>query len=281
MVFTINPSFVFILIFYGWSGYLLQASYFFAMILIHELAHFSMFLCYKVKVKNIELTPFGGKITYERSVLDLRQEMVILMAGPISNLLVGIALQFLGINGYYIQANYFLFLLNILPLVPLDGGKFSKLFLSQYIGHLKATRILCVFTYIIIVIVDIFVLIFIGGYKTVLNIAIFTLFVAWETYKESKEAIYTFMREIVYKKELIYKKKIMSTRHIVAMDTVTLKSILNSFVPNKYHLIVLLDENAMSYKIVDEIQIIDAILDLGLNHTLKDVINKRSETNEK
>lgn len=280
--FIVSPFFIMVFVFYIYSGYILQASYFFAMIIAHEFAHFIMFLYYKIKVESIELMPFGGKITYNRFIIKPVQEVSIFISGPICNLFTGLVLQFLGIDYYYIKANYFLFLLNILPLMPLDGGKIFRLFLSQHIGYLKANRIIYASTYTIIGIINIFILIFFREYRIIFSSIIFSLFIIWETYNENRTFVYTFMKEIIYKKEMIHKEKIMNIRQIVAIDSIPARAVLNYFLPNKYHLIFLLNNEAVLYEIIDEVQLIDAILNLGLNCTLKDIItHKRSETNER
>lgn len=102
-------------------------------ILIHELGHFLAMKAYKYKDLGIFFVPLvGAYATGTKDRISQKQHLVILLAGPLPGILFGIALYVLA--PYYEHpilsklANMFLLInfFNLLPIMPLDGGKIVK-----------------------------------------------------------------------------------------------------------------------------------------------------------
>jgi Zn-dependent protease len=139
----------------------------FALVVIHELTHSLVAQHYGVKVKNITLLPLGGVSSMEEIPEEPRKELIISVAGPLSNLvLVAIMLglsplvvdwgtlrffslfrvliferSFTGAYLYLMVTNAFLALFNLLPAFPLDGGRVFRASLAFRMGRARATRI--------------------------------------------------------------------------------------------------------------------------------------------
>ena len=131
-------------------------------LLIHELGHFFAMKAFNYSNAKLFVLPLLGAIdTGKNTVITQRQMSLVILAGPIPGILIGIAL--LIANNYYpndrleMLGNIFMGLnfFNLLPFMPLDGGRIlSTLFINQ--NHI----IRVVFTIISILFLVLFTIIF-------------------------------------------------------------------------------------------------------------------------
>jgi len=131
----------------------------FACVALHELGHSLVALHYKIPVASITLYPIGG-ISRITKRAEPKQELWITLAGPAVNLVIAAILW--GIlssqghtpslrsvwkgNGDFLtmlfDANVVLFLFNLIPAFPMDGGRILRAFLAVMgMGPAQATRI--------------------------------------------------------------------------------------------------------------------------------------------
>ena len=118
-------------------------------ILLHELGHAWGSLIQGVRVKRIMI--FGGGGFCERGASATRyQDELIVAMGPIVNLVIwaiaSLAVPYVdGLAGWMLawlaQINLFLALFNLVPLMPLDGGKLFQLALMRVLPPVTATQI--------------------------------------------------------------------------------------------------------------------------------------------
>ncbi len=123
----------------------------FVCVLIHELFHSITSKRNGIKVKKIVLYPFGGGSIIDFEKVSPEIEFRISIVGPIASLLLavvfGIANLYTpsGIISSTIQIlfllNIFLGVFNLLPWLPLDGGRALRSYLQKTRSFLDATRI--------------------------------------------------------------------------------------------------------------------------------------------
>lgn len=139
----------------------------FACVLLHELGHGLMAQEYGIRVRNITLFPFGGAAFIEQMPMRPRPELLITAAGPAVNVAIAMALLpvilLMGVfNGYssigdYVHylddvsiggifvylffANVTLFLFNLLPAFPMDGGRLVRAGLASVMSRERSTSI--------------------------------------------------------------------------------------------------------------------------------------------
>lgn len=113
----------------------------------HEFAHALAARIYGIGCRQIILLPVGGVALLERMPREPRQELVITGAGPLMTLLLAlIAFPFAVflpniITMGFLGVNVALFVFNVAPLFPMDGGRFLRAFLASWINYEKATLI--------------------------------------------------------------------------------------------------------------------------------------------
>lgn len=138
----------------------------FACVTVHELAHSLTAMRYGVTVHHITLLPIGGVAQMESIPSEPREELIMSLAGPLSNisialLIVLVALPFRiratmsveelfqvlgtvswrGLVAYVVSANLALGLFNLVPAFPMDGGRVLRALLAMRMGQAKATQI--------------------------------------------------------------------------------------------------------------------------------------------
>jgi stage IV sporulation protein FB len=120
----------------------INGKYFFPMIvgwLIHEMGHVVAGKIVDVRLKpEVGLLGIGLKESSEPHGL---QESFLAAGGIVANLLWGIICSVFSLV-YYYEATMLLAILNIIPVLPLDGGKILRGIMSRHYSELNVTRCL-------------------------------------------------------------------------------------------------------------------------------------------
>jgi len=125
---------LYILVFYLFFSWDLQSILLLTLaLIIHEMGHFIAMKAFGYKDVNMFFVPLlGAYVTGTKSRTSQRQNVIMLLAGPVPGVFIGLGLA---IAGYMQQeaalfgaANIFVILnlFNMLPVMPLDGGKVLK-----------------------------------------------------------------------------------------------------------------------------------------------------------
>lgn len=128
-------------------------------VFVHELSHSLVARRAGIRIESITLLFFGGVASIEEKETDPRIEFWMALAGPAMSLVVGlvcIALLYLTsiflpsspesgvllyIWGYLAILNLLLFIFNLLPAFPMDGGRVLRAYLALRMPMHKATGI--------------------------------------------------------------------------------------------------------------------------------------------
>lgn len=128
--------------------------------IVHELGHLIAGLILRFKPEEIRLTPVGLQIRfkadYQKESLKNNKEIeikraIVAFAGPLTNLLISTFvlimckfnshLQNLYIIQIVVYANFLIAMFNLIPIYPMDGGRFLNEVLKIFIGNKKAYKI--------------------------------------------------------------------------------------------------------------------------------------------
>ncbi|MEG6523127.1 M50 family metallopeptidase [Desulfotomaculum sp. 1211_IL3151] len=282
----LNPLFLVLLSLYFVAGVLEKGLIIFGLVLFHELAHTLVARMLGVPVINIEILPFGGvaRMGGEMSVQPSK-EIAVALTGPASNiLLIGLALGLKNygiwseeLSPYFIQVNMMLALFNLLPALPLDGGRVLRSLLATHIGISQATLTAARIGQITAVAV--ISLGVIGFFQRIvgLDVIIIALFVLYAASKEKNLAPYLFVRHLAHKKEELIQTGILPVEKLVALEDVPLKEIVKLFVPQKFHLILLLNRQMELQGQVSEAQVVDALFQQGMDVPVGSLIKPKNQ----
>lgn len=225
----------------------------FSAVLLHELAHAAAALALGFAVREVELLPFGGVARIERlGDAGASSEMIIAAAGPITSLVLA-ALMHVSIVSFpiwaddlsfYKQVNLTLALFNLIPGLPLDGGRILRAWLSKYREYTDATLIaakISKFIAILLCSVVIYDYLATGTVNITFVFAAVFLYVAAKT--EVKVAGFRQMRVLSQKKASLTAKGVMPARHLTALEGTIVSDIINLFGPEEYYVVLVVDDN--------------------------------------
>jgi Zn-dependent protease len=130
----------------------------FACVVIHELSHSLVARRFGREPKSIMLLPIGGVATIDMMPTKPLQEIVISIIGPATNIVIAILLALIGGSSMaaalanhsnltasqifitdLIMANIILAIFNLIPALPMDGGRIFRSILALKFGFLRAT----------------------------------------------------------------------------------------------------------------------------------------------
>ncbi len=240
----------------------------FFIVLVHELGHTIAATYYSWRIKRVMLLPFGGVAEMdEHGNRPLLEELVVILAGPLQHfflLVIAFGLYSLDVlsladfNMFW-EYNFFILLMNLLPIFPLDGGKLLFLLLSAKLPFSKAHRYIIVMSWV-------FVSLCVGllcVYNfTHINSWLILFFLSYSLFLEWKQHPYVMMRFLLerhYGKNVEYRK----VAFIKANVSEPLLQILKRFYRGQKHRIVVehnsLDENELLYAYFSEKRVTDTI----------------------
>ena len=120
--------------------------FFLISITLHELAHIIIAKFFKINLKNLRVSIFGASLEIEKKSNNKQIKKILMyLAGPIVNLAFAFIVYKEGIfrsnKMEMVYTNLSLFLFNLLPIIPLDGGNILKEILKIKLNNLRACKV--------------------------------------------------------------------------------------------------------------------------------------------
>lgn len=286
ITFRFHWLFVLLLFALAFYGYLEETLILFGLVLMHEVAHMLTARACGLEVGSVELFPFGGVASVEDVLeLDPQVETNVALAGPLLNFALVAAAMLLYANipawrdnesfHFFIRCNLVLGFFNLLPALPLDGGRVLRASLAAGLGFQQATEAAIRLSQIIAVILfslGIY-LFFIGHFHISLFFAAFFLYYSAE--KERTAAIYAFIRSLSRKKKLFYQQGVLPLTTLLVLDQAPLKEVLRRFVIKKFHRVVIVTKEDRVLGEMMENDVMDAIVSHGLYAPISKALTRK------
>lgn len=253
------------------------------LVMIHEMSHYLAAYSFGFKEFNIQIMPFGARLNLE-ALEDAtpKQDLIITIAGPLSNFILALVFYciniFLNTNSIrlLIYSNLALGILNLLPSLPLDGGRILRDILAIKMPYRQANKYAVNTSFVVgsLMAVVYFILFFRGEGNILL--CLISLLVLVTAIKEKERVAYVIMGDIIKKRAKFLKKGYMENRSICIFYKKDLLSALSLVDKNKYSMFLIVDEDMSVVDVVYENEIIKGISSYG-NISLEEFMDKHDD----
>lgn len=280
--FTLNNWFIVLIVIFALIGMGLKVLGVFAAVLWHELAHAAVAASLGYPVREIELLPFGGVARIERvGEAGSTSEILMAAAGPLASLVMAAVIYFVMTRApawtvmleFYLKVNLMLALFNLLPGLPLDGGRILRALLATRWDFAAATAMVVNTGKLIsaglatVSAVDFWLT---GTLNLTFLIAAVFLYAAARA--ETAVAGFRTMRILANKKAELTTRGVLPTVHFTTLNTVAARDILRFFGPEQYHIVLIVDNQLRLQGTLTETQVWEALPSRGLYARIGDFL---------
>lgn len=215
-----------------------------------------------LKIDRLVFYPYGVNLKLKNKFIhSLADEIILYISGPLANCLMALisGMAYISIKNTYLQlfyiGNIFLFIFNMLPVYPLDGGIILKKLFSYRFGEKAAERLMLVSSAVISA-----ALIAIGAYTayiTEFNFSVILLasFLICSIFTQKEKYDSDFVKELMFYK----KKKKKNIRHIIVPCDTAYTSVAKKFSNNSYTVVYFENKNGKITEVMSEGDIMNHI----------------------
>lgn len=277
----ILPALWFLAILLGIGNHLIPPI---AALLFHELGHFLAARLCKLRIEEMEIMPYGGVM----SIAGLPH------AAPLSCFILSAAGPFFSILGFiFVRIHYtpsaqnafflyefarhslLLFLLNLFPALPMDGGRMVRALLSRRISYEKATKAL------------IYLGFFLGFSLCLLSVfsafqghlllapAFAGCYLLYAASLEGNQGFARYASSLISLRQRMDDRECIEMEHLAVGEKMPLSRLMLEISQGKIHRIHVLTDDGMQEKgIILDADLWDALME-GKSKTAGDLIKKR------
>ncbi len=235
-------------------------------LLLHEAAHCLCALYFHLPIIQIELTPFGGSMQiHQIESLPSGKSFFLSCAGPLCNALLSAVSLFIswryalysGYLLYFIQCNVFMLFLNLLPVLPLDGGRMLLALLSRYFDRIKVLRILLIISRLLSA-----VLIVTGFFLMQFSLVMLSCYLLYAAAIEERTGVSRYLAAFISRRVRFEKHKTLPVQSLCAASTLPVSLLIPHLRPGAYHIIEVLQEDTLTHLgRLSEDTLLSAVLD--------------------
>lgn len=244
----------------------------FIFVLLHELAHIFTAKKFGIGCKKIVITPIGQVAILDgMEKLTRNKKLVIVSAGVFLNLIFAFIFSFFTDEKMQLIKNINLSIafFNILPIYPLDGGRFLQYYLGSKIGDLKASYVIKKISKIIS-----YILFFLGFLQILLisyNISLLCLGIYFMKINKNEYIKFTFeFYKNLVEKNNFQKYRVMQVKEII-VDNETINKEIIFNLGQDYFTFINISKNGDIIAKISEKDFLKYIEKNGLNDRVYDI----------
>ncbi|MBE7028436.1 MAG: hypothetical protein E7407_05335 [Ruminococcaceae bacterium] len=248
--------------------------------LLHEIAHVLVARGLGIGISYIEVLPFGVCARLKEDVIkNPSHEILVALSGPVLNIILAILVCFLNrfdlitpeYLTYFFFCNCAMACINLVPVLPLDGGRILRGILTYNLGFLRAYNITAKISRIPVFIIfssAVYLLLTNGFNFSLLLIGVFLVSQLLNDQKNiSKHALF----EMLHYEEKIKNNTLHSASVITAHKSTPARKILKKLSYHTYYIILVVDDNLNVSKTLTEGQLIRSLTNKGIRISLDEV----------
>ncbi len=190
------------------SGYFYEVMTLYLCLIIHELGHLIMIKIFKKDILLLEISPIGGILYIDKCQNDYNfKELLIYLSGPLASFILYVSFIFFHVNVILLNSAFYVLVLNLLPILPLDG---AKILMSLTQSVLPLRKLLKIMTVISLSVCFILMVYFIKQYNYVIILGFF-VYLNLIHYKDIPYTYYDFLWYKHFHPNQRLKKKIITS----------------------------------------------------------------------
>lgn len=281
---VVNNWFIGLTLLFAAAGLVNKVLLVFSAVLFHELAHMLMAIGLGYKVKQVELLPFGAVARIDNLAdAGAASEIMIAAAGPLASMALAV-LCYSGINGtgswqdifqFYGEVNLMLALFNLLPALPLDGGRILRALLSRRRDYRDATTIVVTISHGITCMLVIFAGMGYWLYNTInLTMLVAAGFLLFTSRTETKLAGFRAMRILAGKKAELIARRIMPASHLSALESAVLGDVIGLFGSEEYYIVHIVDQDFKLCGVLTETEVWEGLIQKGIKTKIHEILSR-------
>ena len=243
---------------------------------LNECAHVIVAKMCKVPIDGVEVLPFGITMRVrDECIVKPYDEIKISLAGPVCNFLTAFFTYGLwwGVyRDYIITSSMAMGIFNLLPALPLDGGRILRAVLVKRLGHIRATTVAFKVTRVTALLIAIAGLYIV--YATGFNFSFLLIggFLLANLTEERKRANIIIMKDILYSRKKLAKQGTVRADILVADVNEKAFSVIENLSYDRYYMVNVINSRMDVLKVVTETEIIEKTATYGMNTTLKKIV---------
>jgi stage IV sporulation protein FB len=271
-LYRFHPLFTVMMIISAMTGYLLEMLTLFGIVFIHEMGHVVAAKSFGWSVREVQLLPFGGvAVVDELSTVPTYEELVVALAGPMQHAwMIVFAIIMKAVNptssewwDYFIEINLMIGLFNLLPVLPLDGGRVLQCLFGYILPFHRSIWVTAWLSLVLSALVIAFSVYQLFTSRLPLNLLIMGLFLFISNLYAYRQQPFHFFRFLMSRGERVSRLLMRGTlaQPIVVRRQQKITDILKLFMREKYHLIYIVNEKGRIQAIIPEQQLISGYLE--------------------
>ncbi|MFC0469412.1 M50 family metallopeptidase [Halalkalibacter kiskunsagensis] len=236
----VNPLFWFVVGIGVLTGYFREVLMIFLIVFIHEMGHALAAHYYKWRIHKIELLPFGGVAEVEDAGnRPFHEELIVIIAGPLQHIwMILLSYCFVHFSFWtatdhrlFVWHNLMILLFNLIPILPLDGGRLVQLWCTYrfpYVQALRYSRWASISVLLILISISVI------WFPYHLNLWVILSFLGLMNYLEWKQRHYRFMRFLMARRSFNDKQHVKQSS-LSIRDSMPLKEAMKQIKRGHYH----------------------------------------------
>lgn len=260
----------------GGYFYLFAASYVCAF--LHELTHVAAARRLDVGISHVEIQPFGICARLSSDIIENPvHEILIALAGPAASLAAGVTAFILRpfcsgyVCEYFMYCNFAMAAVNMIPALPLDGGRVLRAALTQKTGALSAYNLTVKISRIPVAILLLLAVYALLTARFNFSLIMIGVFLLGNLFSEQKNISRQALREILYYKDKLHNSGMCRTTVVTAARETPARQILKRLSYSNYYIIHVVDANLRICKTLTEGELLKALTERGIRISLGEI----------
>ncbi|HHY45517.1 MAG TPA: hypothetical protein GX512_07400 [Firmicutes bacterium] len=270
------------------AGYGLHFLVYVGSLAFHELGHIFAAALMGAEVTQVEVWPFGATAKLERSwQLTPHADGMVAFAGPFnSGLLASVASALqrgliqsgnLVTQSTYplldllVKVNLGFFLINMIPCLPLDGGRVVRSRLALKVGYVEASRKMTTWGLAAGSIITVLGFVGLAAGRSWYVLAVAGPIIIWGAANERDSAAQEKIMEILNRSERLRQRRAIPVAEIMVPHDATVAEVVTKLMPSRYHIILVAGRNMKVLGRVTETKLLETFYGGGTHLRMRDI----------